>query len=187
MQTSDKHIYTVVGKNFETDDITTIYFSKDFAFKSGQFITVYFPDTKVAEGKTYSISSAPHEEHISVTVKDIGLFSHKLSTLRTGDSFTASSPYGFFYSEEEETTLVLLAAGIGVAPYHGIIIDSLKKNPNREIHLYYSVPRVSGIAFVETFLELAKEYKPKKFYPNISHHKYWIGPHPFFTCNGLKK
>ena len=48
----------------------------------GQFITVYAPELGTPEGKAYSISSAPHEKTLNITVKDMGKFSHYLLELR---------------------------------------------------------------------------------------------------------
>lgn len=162
MANEERNTYKVIGKKQETPVITTLWLAPlnilRPEFVSGQFITIYFPELGLSEGKAYSISSAPHEEGFSITVKDIGAFSHQLSTMEVGGTLTASGPYGFFYSEEPDTPLVLLAGGIGVAPFKSIISDILKKSPSRNIALYYSVRDSVDAVFLEAFSVLAEKH-----------------------------
>ncbi len=125
----------------------------------GQFITVYFPETNTPEGKAYSISSSPKERLISITVKAIGEFSNSLVAKKTGDRIIASLPYGFFYSESEKSHLVMVAAGIGIAPFRSMIISALLNNPLRKMTLFYSNKTLQDIIFRKTFDELQNQYK----------------------------
>lgn len=162
MDKESKRTYRVADKRTEAENITTLRLvpveGERPNFISGQFITVYFPELGTAEGKAYSLSSAPHEEGFTITVKNIGTFSSKLSAMKIGDVLHASGPYGFFYSEEESTPLVLLAGGIGIAPFRSIVSDLLKKEPSRKIALYYSVPTHADAVFLDTFSSLANEH-----------------------------
>lgn len=162
MHKEEKRSYVIVEKRSETANVTTLKLMPVEAprdeFLSGQFITVYFPELGVAEGKAYSISSAPHEEGFTITVKDIGTFSHRLSTMSVGETLSASGPYGYFYSEEADSPLVLLAGGIGIAPFKSIASDLLEKNPTRKISLYYSVSHYPDAVFLETFSTLARKH-----------------------------
>lgn len=157
-------IYTVKEKKQETKDVVTLKLScvgGNPKYCAGQFITVYFDDTGNAEGKAYTISSEPRETTINVTVKDIGQFSHKLCTLNIGDILEASLPYGYFYSEVENTTLIMIAGGIGVTPFRSIIMDSIKNNTSRKLILFYSNKTADDIVFKNEFEEI------QKIYPNI--------------------
>jgi ferredoxin-NADP reductase len=181
MTNEERRAYKVIGKKEEASDVTTLCLvplnTSRPEFISGQFITVYFPELGLSEGKAYSISSAPYEEGFSITVKDIGAFSHKLSTMEIGDTLTASGPYGFFYSEESDTPLVLLAGGIGIAPFKSIISDILEKSPSRKIDLYYSVKDNVDAVFLETFSSLAGKH------PNFTYTLHVTrGPVPDSSC-----
>lgn len=137
-------------------------------FVSGQYITIYFPETGVKEGKAYSISSAPHEKRLSITIKEMGLFSGMLCNLESGDTVEGSLPYGFFYSEEENTTLVLLASGIGVTPLYSLLNDVLYKNSARNVHLVYSVKYEKDILFLEQLQELVDKHPSFSFVVHIT-------------------
>lgn len=124
-------------------------------FSPGQFIVVYFPETGTPEGKAYSVSSAPHEGSLRLSVRGIGEFSNRLCALRVGDTVEASLPSGYFGSESETSGLVLLAAGIGVAPLRSIAVAAARGNPARPIRLLQSARTARDLIFRETFDGLA--------------------------------
>ncbi len=169
---TNKYLYTVVENKQEVDGVSTLTLllpdGTHPSFVSGQYITIYFPETGVKEGKAYSISSAPHEKRLSITVKDMGLFSGMLCSLESGETVEGSLPYGFFYSEEEHTTIVLLASGIGVTPLFSLLKDVLHKNSARNVHLVYSVKYEKDILFLKQLQELAHKYPSFSFVVHIT-------------------
>lgn len=151
MKTTSRLKFKVIGKKQETPLITTLQLDttdgKPLSYIPGQYITVYFPNSGTPEGKAYSLSSSPHEKHASITIKKIGEFSSRLSALEPGDTIEASLPYGFFYSESRESDMVLIAAGIGIAPFRSMILH----NPHRKILLFYSVKKEADAIFKKEF------------------------------------
>ena len=151
--------YTVQEVIVETASVFTLKLSCEGgipSYRAGQFITVFFPETGHVEGKSYSISSAPHEKYMSITVKELGTFSKKLCSKKVGDTITASRPYGYFYSESETSSLVIVTGGIGIAPFRSMILDVLSKNEERKIVLSYSNKTKASIIFKQEFDELSK-------------------------------
>ncbi len=143
----------------ETPDVSTLFLENPKGemppYKAGQYIVAYFPDTAASQGKAYTMSSAPSEKKFAISVKAMGGFSNRLCALTPGDEFTASQPYGYFYSESQDAPLVLIAAGIGVTPFRSMIVDAVGKNPSREIALFYSNRTLADIAFKKEFDDLA--------------------------------
>lgn len=128
-------------------DICTIHFTvqgSDYAYKAGQYITVYFDSSSSPQGKAYSLSSAPSDTYMSITVKRIGEFSRLLHQLRKGDTFQISEPYGHFYVPDEKH-IVALAAGVGIAPIWSIIKHHAPLG--RSIDLHYSNTAEDAIVF----------------------------------------
>jgi ferredoxin-NADP reductase len=168
----NKKAFEIIGSRRETGGITTVVLrQKDagmFVFKSGQFLTVYFPDIGTVEGKAYSISSAPSEQNIALSVHAIGAYSNRLASLSAGDVLYASGPYGFFYSEEDTTPLVLVAGGIGVAPFRSMIVDALATNQHRPIRLFYSVKHAEDAAFLDLFSALAEQHDTFSFIVHVT-------------------
>jgi ferredoxin-NADP reductase len=165
MMQENNSVYIVEEVIRETENVVTLKLScKDGlpSYIPGQFITVFFPETNHLEGKSYSISSAPHEKNMSITVKGVGVFSNALSAKKVGDTITASPPYGYFYSESETSSLVIVTGGIGIAPFRSMIVNSLYKNRERKIILLYANKTKSSIIFRKEFDELEKKF-PESF------------------------
>lgn len=130
-------------------------------FIAGQYLTIKLPGQGPVEGKAYSISSAPHEPLVRVSVKRIGAFSEALLAKQPGDRLVTSAPYGFFYPEPEETTpLIFVVGGIGVTPCLSIIKDLAQQQSTRPVVLHYSNQSEADITFLTELSELADEYPP---------------------------
>ncbi len=125
----------------ETPDISTVYFLLQDEWKleytAGQYITVFMPGSSTPAGKAYSLSSAPFEKYMSITVKNIGEFSGYLCALRPGDAFVVSRSYGFF-NPTTTRPLVALAAGVGISPIISVLKDEHNKDRARQSHVFYS-------------------------------------------------
>jgi hypothetical protein len=128
----ERYTATVTRVRRETPDTVTLYFTSDreFSYTAGQYITVFFPDSSTPEGKAYSLSSAPHETWLSITVKRVGEYSTRLHALRAGDTFTISAAYGFFNPKTDQP-LVGISAGCGLAPIWSIVKDELERDSKR--------------------------------------------------------
>lgn len=146
----------VVGN---TADVVTIRFLVDGAplsHQAGQYITVFFDDTDVPEGKAYSLSSAPGDPYSSITVKKVGLFSGKLHALCLGDSFAISQPYGSF-NAYAEAPIVAVASGVGIGPVWSVTRDELMRQTGRPIRLFYSNKTEADIIFRDDMQRFADE------------------------------
>lgn len=153
--------YIVQSKTEEALGVVTLGLAREDgsvpSFVAGQYINVYFPELSTPEGKAYSVSSAPRESLFSITVRAIGEFSNRLSALSPGDAISGSLPYGFFCADSEESELVMLAAGIGVAPFRGMLRDMATTSPKRRVHLFHSIRTSSDAIFRNELDNLRKE------------------------------
>lgn len=163
---NEKHTYVVRCVTKENYDTVTLSLTLSDGsippFFPGQFITVYFEELNTPEGKAYSISSAPHEQTLSVTVKNIGAFSQRLCSMKKGDLLCASYPYGFFYTEQESTELVLLAGGIGITPFRSILADMQFRFPTRRCSVLHSV-RTERDALFRDYFTTQLHHSPRYF------------------------
>ena len=114
----------IVRVRQENPEVTTLYVVRPFDFMAGQYITVFIEGSQVREGKAYSISSGPHEELMSITVKNVGgEFSSYLCSRHVGDTLQISRAYGDF-NPQTERPLVGIAAGCGLSPIWSILADA---------------------------------------------------------------
>jgi predicted ferric reductase len=76
----------------------------------------------------YSLSGLPTEDHLRITVKDLGDHSAWLARVTPGTRVFMEGPYGAFTHHHRETDKVLLvAAGVGVTPVRAML-DDLPEN-----------------------------------------------------------
>lgn len=161
-------IYTVKEIKKETENVftlTLVYNGVIKPFRAGQYITIFFPETGHVEGKSYSISNIISPTSFTITIKSIGVFSNKLIALKGGDKLSASMPYGYFYTESDDSSLVLISGGIGIAPFKAIIQESLLKTPNRRIIVFYSNKTPDDIIFKNEWEDIIMKY-PETFKVN---------------------
>lgn len=159
MENRTDHHWRIVDIRDEAPRVKSLYLEAESTkptFIAGQYLTVKIPGLGPAEGKAYSISSAPFEKHLRITVKQLGNFSSALLALKPDDTILTSAPYGFFYPELDETApLVFVAGGIGITPILSIIKDLSYRNDQRSLHLFYSNQTEADIAFRGELEELA--------------------------------
>ena len=162
MHQPSKRTYKVIDKKRELDDVVTIQLvtqteSSVPAFIPGQYINIFLQDPSITEGKSYSISSAPQDNFLAITVKEMGEFSKYLSNLNAGDTIEASDPYGYFYTENNETRLIFIIAGIGITPIMSMLGHFLKNNVERKIELFYSNSFIESILFKGELEEIVEK------------------------------
>lgn len=155
-----KNNFILKEKIKEANDIITLKFlplkGKIFSFRAGQFIIIKLINHELSNlSRAYTISSSPHENFLSITVKKIGKISEALHNLKIGDKVELSDPQGFFYPQDNTKDLIFLAGGIGISPFYSIIKDHLQKNLNKKIHLFYSNKTKNDIAFFEELEKLS--------------------------------
>jgi len=134
----------------ETLLVKTLYFKRPFDFVAGQYITVYFDDLGVPEGKAYSLSSRPSDELASITVKNVnGPYSTRLCGMKKGDKLVISQAYGSF-NPEMSTPLVGIAAGVGLGPIWSV----LASDDRAENTLYHTAKTDDDMVFVDELDQL---------------------------------
>ncbi len=160
MNTETDHVWNIEHITNEAPEVVSLYLTSKTArptFTAGQYVTIKLPGFGPAEGKSYTISSAPHEDHIRITIKKMGAFSTALFNLKEGDELTTSEPYGFFYPEPEDTTdIVFIVGGIGITPCLSVIKHLIYTKDLRRIQLIYSNQTAADIVFKNELDNLAK-------------------------------
>jgi ferredoxin-NADP reductase len=72
----------------------------------------------------YSLSAAPADDLLRITVKDLGDHSRRLARLEPGTPVAIEGPYGTFTSDTaERDRLLLVGAGVGTAPVLALLHD----------------------------------------------------------------
>lgn len=115
--------------------------------------------------RTYSLTQVD-EQHVMLTVKKVngGVVSTWLiDHAEVGDIVEFGQPYGDMLLPQDQSALVLLAAGSGITPMYSLTIEALKKDPKAQIHLMYWVKTEADVVFKATFDQLAQQHANFKF------------------------
>ena len=154
----------------ETDHTVSLSFKipKDleetFKYHHGQYLTLKFDINGESHRRAYSMSSAPDDENITVTVKrvkDGTVSTHINDNIKPGSVIAVMPPQGRFFSplkEENRKTYYLFGAGSGITPLMSIIKAILEKEPKSTVFLFYGNRNEESIIFKDKLSELEKKY-----------------------------
>ena len=133
-------------------------------FKTGQFITIYWPDTPNYK-RAYSLSSCALDRGFyEVTIKRDGKMGTRIvDWARDGDKMFVIPPVGKFLPAYDKH-LVCIAGGSGVTPFRGFVREATRRKLDTKITVLYSVRQPKDIIFNTEFRELEKENPNFKFH-----------------------
>ncbi len=137
----------------------------DVDFKTGQFITLHWPDAPTYR-RAYSLSSCALDRgHYEVTVKREGKMGTRLvDWANVGNLLHVLPPTGTFLPVYEPGKhLVCVAGGSGVTPFRAFIREANLRKLTTKITVLYSVRQPEDIIFRRDFEALAAENPNVKF------------------------
>lgn len=123
------------------NDCMTVYFGRPmgFVYEPGDWVDINFQDTNLSGGITYSLSSSPTEDSLAITFKrGISPFKRRLQSLQANDEMYISqygNDYGFHLKENRSS--VLIAGGIGIAPFRSMLKEMSDTGNKNDVQLLY--------------------------------------------------
>lgn len=165
----------------ETTDSVSLVFDvpsnlgKDFQFKPGQYLTLKTKIQGEELRRSYSISTAPYENILQVSVKKVeqGKFSSFANhQLQIGDQLDVMLPEGHFspnLSPQTKKHYVLFASGSGITPILSILKSVLYTESQSQVTLIYGNKTIDSMMFKETLEDLKNTYLERfSFFPIFS-------------------
>lgn len=142
-------------------------------FRAGQYVSLGVELQGVRTRRPYSIASAPGEDHLDLTVRDVAdgfVAPHLLSSVEVGGTFVSSGPQGSFYHEPlcHGRELVFLAGGSGITPFMSMLRDQARRDWPCRITLLYGSRSEDDVIFDAELRELAGEAEAFTYVPVIS-------------------
>jgi predicted ferric reductase len=124
--------------------------------EAGQFFLWRFlTGTGWAKAHPYSLSAAPNDRFLRITVKDVGDDSRRVQLLRPGTRVFAEGPYGTFTAARRtQRRVALIAGGIGITPLRALL-ETLPGGPG-DITLLYRAAANGDIAFGKELTAIAE-------------------------------
>lgn len=126
--------------------------------RAGQFLFVRFPeDPALNQSHPFTISSAPHEDVLRLTIKASGDFTRDLFTrVKPGMDAIVEGAYGMFDYRTGGNKQIWIAGGIGLTPFLSFI-RALDDTQNHDIDFYYTVRHKEEALFTEEIASAAKQ------------------------------
>jgi ferredoxin-NADP reductase len=193
------HTTTLLRHEAVADGTMRFYFAKPagFEYRAGQTIdlTLVNPPETDAEGntRTFSLVSAPQDETLSIATRmRESAFKRVLKALPEGTDVQVDGPMGsFFLQENTSRPAVFLAGGIGVTPFHSMIVDAAHLQSAHELYLFYSNRRPEDAAFLSELSAIAAHYPRFHFVPTMTDmeksSQSWEGERGYITAEMLQK
>ena len=109
-----------------------------FQYTPGDWVDVQFNLSGNLVVKTFSFSSSPTEPDLMITFKlGISAFKHKLALLQRGDMVNIYQIGNSGFGLNDKYDSVMIAGGIGIAPFRSMIKQAIDTNSHQVIHLIY--------------------------------------------------
>jgi len=152
---------------WELPDAATFFLKelsgKKVNYKAGQFITLVFSHHDEEIRRSYSLSSSPDEDLLSITVKRIAngeISRFMLTKVKPGDILNAVEPAGRFTiaDSEIEKDIFLFAAGSGIVPIFSQLKYALSRAGKSRLILIYSNQNEQSVLFKQDLDELAANH-----------------------------
>jgi ferredoxin-NADP reductase len=158
------------------DGAMAFYFEKPagFEFQAGQYVdvTLINPPETDAEGsiRSFSLASAPADDHLLIVtrMRDTA-FKRGLQNLSAHTEVELDGPFGSFTLHKNPSkSAVLLAGGIGIAPFSSMILDAEKEGLQHRLYLFYANQRPESTAFLKSLQEMEKKVQNFLFIPTMT-------------------
>ncbi|MBI3191444.1 MAG: hypothetical protein HYZ36_02180 [Pedosphaera parvula] len=128
-------------------------------FKTGHFITLYWPDSPTYK-RAYSLSSCALDRgFFEVTVKRDGKMGTRIvDWAKPGDTLMVIPPTGRFLPVyEPDKHLICIAGGSGVTPFRAFAREATLRKLETRITVLYSVRTTNDIIFRDEFHQMDQE------------------------------
>ncbi|MCG8452917.1 MAG: FAD-binding oxidoreductase [Spirochaetales bacterium] len=146
------------------------------SFVPGQYLLLEVD----GEYREYSIYSSMHADFLEILVREVpeGYVTPRLRKLKVGDSLFLDGPIGEFRPYAEAQSVLFLATGTGIAPFHSAVLSYP--------HLDYTL--VHGIRYEDETME-SQDFDSHRYIPSVSqptsgmgeHVTDWLSRHPLGT------
>jgi ferredoxin-NADP reductase len=147
---------------------------RNFVFRAGQSLDLSFLELTAEPPQrlthTFSIANDPSDENLTVVtrMRDTA-FKRSLSALPIGTEVLIEGPMGSFTLHNNTARpAVLLAGGIGIAPFLSIVFHAQKYGLSHRIILFYANRLFEDAAFLDALRDLERVNPRFSFVPTFT-------------------
>ncbi len=134
--------------------------ARPLPFVAGQFVFVHFGGSAEWERHPFTVSSAPQERDLRLSIEALGDYTQHLSdTLQPGAPAIVSIAFGLFDYRQGTREQVWIAGGIGITPFRSWIrAFPTEQQLEFDIDLYYTVRREDEALFLDEIRTAATQH-----------------------------
>ncbi len=152
---------SLISSHDEVENVRTFVFERNnlqwVAGQSQAFLLPQAGETEKENQRWFTISSAPSEGTINISTRiSASPFKQALNALKPGEKISTHSLGGKFVWEDE-SSVTLVAAGIGITPFRSILKERSATGKRLNATLLY-FNRTSGIPFQKELEGLTKKH-----------------------------
>lgn len=143
--------------------------SSQYRYQAGQFMTLRVTVDGQDLRRCYSMSSAPVEDDLQITIKRDpgGLVSNWLNdTASEGAEIHAAPPEGRFCLRDTADEIVAFAGGSGITPIMSLVRTALMRS-SRRIRLFYANRSRRSVIFADALARLSNDHADRLV---VAHH-----------------
>jgi ferredoxin-NADP reductase len=138
---------TLESKKEETPGCFSFIFQPEspIIWKAGQFLRYQIDNPNPDDRKVnryFTIASAPFTQKPMITTRFSpekgSTFKNDLKNLQPSQTIEATGPFGSFIVDDPSKQYVFIAGGIGITPFHSILLEQGHNNQPINIHLIYA-------------------------------------------------
>jgi len=156
------HVVEAVSRlNGTTIEVALKPRGEKLQFTAGQFIFIRFEGDRVlAEPHPFTVSSAPPENNLRISIKASGDWTQYLyDHVKPGMQANVDGAYGMFNYKTGGKQQVWIAGGIGLTPFLSWIRDFKEHLAERDIDFYYCMRVAEDALFLEEVERAAAQHK----------------------------
>jgi predicted ferric reductase len=128
-------------------------------FKGGQFVWMTLsPHRPPFHDHPFSIASAATNlPWLRFVIQEAGDYTSGVGEIAPGTRVAIDGPHGSFVLPAGEGPVVMIAGGVGIAPFLGMLEEAAALGDRRPIRLVYAAHKPSGLASLKRLRELQAE------------------------------
>lgn len=147
------HNYTVKGvERLPTYHVLTLMPDTEddrLSYWPGQYAAISFKKSNrpLSPARCFSMVSSPNSTELQFAMRPHGKFTKQVTKLQLGDAVKVQGAYGNFILDPSDSSIIMLAAGIGITPFMSMLRHLAESRINTPVTLVYACPSRNDIPF----------------------------------------